>query len=341
MYSTIAISPRPAMIDQRLAVNKLSKRDFIDLMHFTKEELEHILRLGKQIKHSVNPAPSLLHKNIGLLFSVPSTRTRVSFQVGARQLGGHAEYLNAKDLQLTNHESFVDTARVLSRYLDAIVLRMYDMDAYGKGRGILNTIAENASIPVINALDDKGHPCQVMADIMTLKEQFGEAYKSKKVVMTWGYSSRFKSPGVLHSMLAAGSLLGMNVTYAYPPGYELDEEYVNFARQAAAASGGTVQFSNRLEEAAQGADVIYVKSWQSLSMSKEMDAKVRNEIRPDWCLAEKHFEAAHPDAIYMDCLPQIRGEGVTAQVMDGKRSVIYDQAENRLHIQKAIMTDLI
>jgi len=319
----------------------LKNRDFIDLQDFTKPELESLIALAMEMKSGENSARYLDNKNLGMLFTVASTRTRISFQSGARQLGGQAEYYNAADLQLSNHESLMDTAAVMSRYLDALIVRMYDMQAYGQGRVGINTIAKYADIPVINALDDIGHPCQVMADILTLREKFGEQYRAKKIVMAWGYSKRQKSLGVLHSMMTAGSLLGMNVTFAYPKGYDLDQEYVSFARQALKASGGTLDLSNNLLEASEGADVIYVKNWKSLQMSNDDETSYKEGIKQDWCVTSEHFRRANPGAFYMDCMPFIRGEQVTAEVADGKQSIIYDQAENRLHMQKAIMAAVI
>lgn len=320
----------------------LKNRDFINMMEFEKDDLESILQTAKEIKSGErNVETSLGGKHIGLLFSVASTRTRISFQVGIRQMGGHAEFLNSNDLQLVYHESLIDTSAVMSRYLNGLVVRMYDMTQYGKGREALNLIARHADIPVINALDDKDHPCQVMGDILTIKEKFGEDYKQKKVVFTWGYSWRQKSPGVPHSMMAAGSLLGMNLTFAYPKGFDLDEEYVDFAQRMVSANGGTLQFSNDLMEAAEGADVIYVKSWKAQYMSAEEDQRIRSGTRDNWCVSKEHFKRANPGAVFMNCLPIIRNEQATAEVIDGENSIIYEEAENRLHIQKAIMAEIL
>jgi len=319
----------------------MKNRDFISLLNFSRAELEGLINLATEMKAGRETEQQLKGKYLGLLFTVASTRTRISFQVGAAQLGAHAEHYSASDLQLSNHESLRDTAAVMSRFLDAIIVRMYDMNFYGQGHEGLLTIAENASIPVINALDDKDHPCQVMADILTLREKFGEDYRKKKVVMSWGYSKRQKSLGVLHSMMTAASILGMNVRFAHPKGYELDDEYLSFAEREMSRSGGTLEFSNDLMEAAEGADVIYVKNWKSLKMSKDDEDKLKYEIRHDWCVSSEHFKRANPGAYYMDCMPFIRGEQVTAEVADGAQSIIYDQAENRLHMQKAIMASLI
>jgi ornithine carbamoyltransferase len=319
----------------------LKGRDFISLMDFSKGELEGILSLAEDIKSGRDNKKYLEGKSVGLLFSVASTRTRISFQVGTRQLGGSADFYNADELQLVHHESLTDTAAVMGRYLDLLVVRMYDMNFYGQGREALNTIAKHADIPIINALDDKDHPCQVMGDILTLKEKFGKDYKNKKVVFTWGYAKRQKSPGVPQSMLIAASLLGMNLTLVHPEGFDVDDEYVDFARRAVKESGGKLEFGNDLMEASQGADVIYVKSWKSLKMSPEQDIEVRNKIRNNWCVSDEHFNRANPGAYFMNCLPIIRGEQATADVIDGEYSIIYDEAENRLHVQKSIMATFI
>lgn len=319
----------------------LAGRDFLDLRTYTKAELEALITLALAMKRGEDTQKYLQDKYLGMLFSVASTRTRISFQVAAKQLGGHAEYYNSSDLQLKNNESLKDTAAVMSRYLDAIIVRHYDMAHYGMGRAALEALATYSDKPIINALDDKDHPCQVMADILTLAERYGTDYKQKKIVMSWVYSKRQKSPGVLHSTLSAAALLGMQVTFAHPKGFELDEEYVSFAEQAAKQSGGKIEFCNDLNEAVEDAHVIYGKNWKSLSMSTEEDARVREEIKEDWCINADHFRRANPDAYYMDCMPFIRGEQVTSEVADGPQSIIYDQAENRLHIQKAILASLL
>ncbi len=330
-----------ATTDAINTVVNLKNRDFIDFRKFTAEELSYLIRLARDMKSGAEQTRSLAGKHLGMLFSVASTRTRISFQVATSQLGGHAEYYNSADLQLSNREEIKDTAAVMGRFVDGIIVRMYDMNRYGKGRESLNTIAEYSRVPVINALDEMDHPCQVMADLLTLQEKYGEAYKRKKIVMSWGYSRRQKSLGVLHSMMTAGSMLGMDLRFVHPKGFELDEEYVEFSRNAIQKSGGTLEFSNNLMEAAEGADIIYVKNWKSLKMTKEAEEQFKEGIQPDWCVNSEHFKKANPGAFYMDCMPFIRGEQVTAEVADGPNSIIYDQAENRLHAQKAILSCLI
>jgi ornithine carbamoyltransferase len=316
-------------------------RDFISLMDCSAAELEQLLELAVVLKAGDTCPPYLAGLNVGLLFAARSTRTRVSFQVAVSKLGGHAEQYNDQDMHMSTYETLKDTAAVLGRYLDAIVVRLYDMSAYGRGRASLNTLAEFSRAPIINALDDKDHPCQVMADLLTLKERFGEGYKRKRLVMTWAYSERQQSPGVLHSMLTAAALLGMHVTFAHPAGFELDPEYLAFAERAARESGARINFSQSLDEAAYGADVIYAKSWKSLTMPSAEEQQFKERIRHAWCVSSAHFQRANPAALYMDCMPFIRGQQVTAEVVDGERSIIYDQAENRLHAQKAILASLL
>lgn len=316
-------------------------RDFLGLKDFTRDELEHLLDLALEMKSGRDRTKYLDEKNLGMLFTVPSTRTRISFQVAARQLGGHAEAYAPEQLQMSNNETLVDTAEVMNRYLDGLVVRRYDLTRYGEGRRSLETMAEHMDGPVINALDDKEHPCQVMADVLTLRERFGADYKKRKVVLTWAYAKRQKSPGVTHSWLMAAAILGLRFTMAFPKGFEPDEEYDAFAREAVAASGGTIEYSHDLDEASEGADVIYAKSWKSLASTVEQDKALREEQREAWRVARRHFERANPGAVFMDCMPLIRGDEADADVVDGPMSIRYDEAENRLHVQKAILASLV
>jgi ornithine carbamoyltransferase len=314
-----------------------AKRDFLTLMNLRRAQIEALIERALEMKTGRVTASCLGGKMIGLLFGVASTRTRVSFQVAVHQLGGHAEYLNADDLQLVHHESLGDTAAVLSHYLDGLVVRMYDMNYYGQGREQLRTLAAAAGIPVVNALDDQDHPCQVMADLMTMRERHGPAYRERTVALSWVFSERQKSPGVAHSLLTAGGLLGMHVRVAHPKDFDLDPSYVAFARQAMADSGGTLEFFDSIEEAVDGADVLYVKDWKALTLSGDEDRRRRNELRSVWCITPKHLARARPGALFMNCMPIIRGEQAVAEVIDGPQSVILQQAANRLPMHKAIL----
>lgn len=322
-------------------MNSLKGRDFLGLKDFSRDELEGILALAAEMKSDRDRTRYLQDKNLGMLFTVASTRTRISFQVAARQLGAHAEHYVPTQLQMSNNESLVDTAEVMGRYLDGLVVRMYDLSSYGQGRESMQVIADHCRGPVINALDDKEHPCQVMADVLTMREKLGEDFRRRKVVLAWAYAKRQKSPGVTHSMMAAAGILGMNLTVAFPPGFEPDEEYTSFAREAARSSGGTIDFVHDLDEATEGADVIYAKSWKSLASTTEQDQELRARHREAWRVSQSHFDHAAEGAIFMDCMPLIRGDEATAEVVDGPQSVRYDEAENRLHVQKAILASLL
>lgn len=319
----------------------VKNRDFLGLKDFTAEELERLVELALTMKSGKDRNRYLEDKTLGMLFTVPSTRTRISFQVAARQLGGHADAYEPGQLQMSNHETLIDTAEVMNRYLDGIVIRLYDLSQYGAGRRSLELFAKHADVPIVNALDDKEHPCQIMADVLTLRERFGPDYKRKKVVLTWAYAERQKSPGVTHSWLMAASLLGLNFTLAFPPGFEPDEEYDAFAREAAKRSGASLEYCHDLDEASEGADVIYAKSWKSLTSNVEEDRELRQRHRDAWRVGTRHFERANPGAVFMDCMPLIRGQEADADVVDGPMSIRYEEAENRLHAQKAILASLM
>jgi ornithine carbamoyltransferase len=198
-------------------------------------------------------------------------------------------------------------------------------------------MAEAADIPVFNALDDKEHPFQIMADIMTMIEKLGPNWREKKVVMSWAYSERVKSAGVPQTMAVAASLLGMNLTFAYPKKYDVDPEYMAFANKAAEQSGAKINVVNDVFEASKDADVIYAKSWGSFLMKPEEDQEYRKQFKNDWCISKKHFDLANKQAIFMHCQPADRNFEVTDEIIDGPMSVVYDEAENRLHTEKAIL----
>lgn len=319
---------------------KLAGRDFLGLESYTRDELEGILDLALAMKSGKDRNKYLEDKNLGMLFTVPSTRTRISFQVAARQLGGHAEFYQPAQLQMSNNESLVDTVEVMNRYLDGLIVRLYDLSRYGEGRKSLELMAERMDGPVVNALDDKEHPCQIMADLLTIRERFGGDYRNKKVVLTWAFAERQKSPGVTHSWLMAASILGLRFTLAFPKGFEPDPKYHELAHEAVAGSGGAIEYSHDLDEASEGADVIYAKSWKSLTSTAEEDRELRQRHRDSWRVAPRHFERANPGAVFMDCMPLIRGDEADAEVVDGPQSIRYDEAENRLHVQKAILASL-
>jgi ornithine carbamoyltransferase len=323
-------------------VKSLLGKDFISILDYNKDELELILDIAADLKKKQQvgiPHNILPGKTLGMLFAHPSTRTRISFETAMTQLGGHAQFYDPSSLQLANKETYLDTAEMMGRFIDAIMIRLYNQEYYGKAREILRQMAEVAPIPVINALDDKEHPCQIMADILTMREKFGADYKKKKIVIGWAFDERLKSQGVAQTMAAAGGILGMDLVLAYPEGYDLDPEYINYAEEKAKETGAKITVEHDIWKACEGADIIYCKSWKSMKMTKEEDQDFRKDpkVKEDWCISKKHFEVAHQGATYMHCLPAARGNEVTDEVIDGPMSIVNDQAENRLHVQKAIL----
>jgi len=318
----------------------LKGKDFISLMDYSKEELETILEVAMDLKRKVavgEPHNYLKNKTLAMIFANPSTRTRTSFEAAMTQLGGHAQFHTPEVMQIAHHETWIDTARVMDRYTDGIMIRMYGLEKYGQAREILRVMADNAEIPIFNALDDKEHPCQIMADIMTMMEKLGPDWRKKKIVVSWAYSERVKSAGVPQTMAIAASLLGMNLTLAYPQKYDVDPDYMAFAKKEAEKSGAKIEVIHDIYAASKGADIIYAKSWGSFLMSKEEDTEYRKQFKEDWKISKKHFDLAKKKAIFMHCLPADRNLEVTDEIIDGPMSVVYDEAENRLHTEKAIL----
>lgn len=326
---------------------KLRGKDFITLRDYSKDGLETILSLAFDLKiklASREPHALLVGKSLGMLFSYASTRTRVSFETGMTQLGGHAQYYEPNQLQL-GAESWEDTAGTLSRYLDGIVVRMVSSPQvgefkYGEARGILNVLSKHASVPVISACDDQGHPCQVMADIMTIIEKFGTDYKKKKVSLVWVCSKKGINPGVPHDLAVAAGTLGMRLTLACPEGFDPDSEYIEHAKRSAAKSGGVIEIVHNIDEAVKDASVIYGRGWKAIGKTIDEDLNMRKPFKA-WRITQQHFDVATPDAIFMNSMPVSRETDATPEVIDGPRSVIFDEAENRLHAQKAIMALLM
>ncbi|MFT6022166.1 MAG: ornithine carbamoyltransferase [Ascidiaceihabitans sp.] len=255
---------------------------------------------------------------VALIFEKPSTRTRVSFDVGVRQLGGQSMVLSGADMQLGHGETIADTARVLSRYVDLIMIRTFD-------ESVLLEMAEYADVPVINGLTDRTHPCQIMADVMTFEEHRGPI-KGKKVVWCGDGNN------VCASFLHAAAQFQFDLTFTGPAQLDPEDEFVGLARRA----GCTIQIERDAEKAVQGADLVVADTWVSMHDSQSTKERRHNQLRP-YQVNDALMAHAKPDALFMHCLPAHREEEVTSSVMDGPASVIFDEAENRLHAQKAIM----
>ncbi|CAB3389801.1 ornithine carbamoyltransferase [Kyrpidia spormannii] len=302
----------------------LRGRDFLDLADFTPEELRGLLRLAAVLKEKQKAGERvqpLTGKTLGMIFEKSSTRTRVSFEVGMVQLGGHALFLSSRDTQLGRGEPIPDTARVLSRYVDGIMIRTFSHES-------VRELAEYATVPVINGLTDLHHPCQVLADVMTILE-----HKGRLEGVTVAYVG--DGNNMANSWLVGAPLFGMNLRVATPPGYECDSGVVDRAKELAARAGTEISLVHDPREAVAGADVIYTDVWASMGQEAEREERLRAFAGFGVTVAL----AAHaaPDYLFMHCLPAHRGEEVAAEVIDGPHSVIFDEAENRLHAQKAIL----
>ena len=298
---------------------KPGQRHFSDLATVGAGDLRAILDGARAMKSKLKAgghARPLEGKALAMIFDKPSTRTRVSFDVGMRQLGGETLMLTGTEMQLGRSETIADTARVLSRYVDIIMMRTTSHDR-------LVEMSENAGVPVINALTDDTHPCQIMADLMTFEEHRGPV---RDRLFAWTGDGN----NVLHSLIEASARFDFRVNVAVPEGSEPNAAYVDWAR----ANGGRVEFKASAAEAVSGADCVVTDTW--VSMGQEHRARGHNVFQPYQVNAELMARAA-PDALFMHCLPAHRGEEVTDEVIDGPHSVVFDEAENRLHAQKAIL----
>jgi ornithine carbamoyltransferase len=307
---------------------RTSKKDFLDVAAISKSDVESLLKSAAQLKEKHRRGilhPLLPGKTLGLLFQKPSTRTRVSFEAGMNQLGGHALVLPMAEIQLSRGESIADTARVLSRYLDAIVIRTYD-------HSIVEEWALEATMPVINGLTDLSHPCQALSDLLTIREKKGRLKGVKIAYIGDGNN-------VANSLIEAAAKMGMTIALGCPVGYQPEQHVVDRARVEAAKTGAVIDIGHDPLIAVKEADVIYTDVW--ISMGREREHARRLKVLAPYQVNNRLVQRAKPDAIVMHCLPAHRGEEISAEVLDGPQSVIIDQAENRLHMQKAILTNLL
>jgi ornithine carbamoyltransferase len=303
-------------------------RDFLSLYDYTPEEIHYLIDLAIDLKYKQKkgiPHPYLAGKTLGMIFQKSSTRTRVSFEVGMYQLGGMALFLSSNDLQIGRGEPVKDTARVLSRYLDGIMIRTFSHNE-------VLELAEYADIPVINGLTDLLHPCQVLADLMTIKEHKGQLAGLKLAYVGDGNN-------MAHSLMYGGAKMGMDVVIASPAGYVPDETVTRQSTAVAAETGGSISITGNIEEAVRDADVIYTDVWAS--MGQEEEAAERKKAFAAYQVNNELLKMAKSDVIVLHCLPAHRGEEITDEVIEGPHSVVFDEAENRLHAQKAIMALLM
>ena len=346
-----------------MRTNKFLGRDWIDAEYdYTKEEWETLIDVALYLKrkYALNEDHSYLLKNktLFMIFYNQSLRTRTTFTAGINQLGGFAQVLDPGKIytpaikgeeEAYSTERVSDVARVLSRIGDAIAIRMYGPPAqwiYGKANSYIKEFAKWADVPIINMECDKFHPTQALADMITIKEKFGD-FKGKKIVMSWAYSGSVEKPiSVPQSVILSATKMGMDVVLAHPKGLELDSEVLQKCKKFSKETGGSFEISNSMKNAFEDADIVYPKSWGSLNCfadektEKEVDIdsmKKLFEKNKHWICDKNKLKIAKPNAIYMHCLPADRFQEVTDDVIDGSQSVVFEEAENRLHAHKAIM----
>ncbi len=303
-------------------------KHFISIQDISSQQLYDLLDLADKLKAQTKAGiahPLLAGKTLGMIFAKSSTRTRVSFEVGMVQLGGHALFLSTQDIQLGRGETIADTARVMSRFLDGIMIRTFSH------QDVLD-LAEFGSIPIINGLTDLLHPCQALADLMTVRERKGKLRGLKMAYLGDGNN-------VAHSLLLACAKAGMDIAVATPPDFMCDDSIVEAARQEAGKQGSQVTITQDPMAAAAGADALYTDTW--VSMGQETEKAERVPIFQPYQVNDDIMAAANSGAIFLHCLPAYRGFEVTESVIDGPQSVIFDEAENRLHAQKAVMVKLL
>jgi ornithine carbamoyltransferase len=302
------------------------ERDFLSIDDLTPEELAGVLDLSAKAKATPEDyAGRLRGRAVGMIFEKPSTRTRVSFEIAISSAGGHPVSLSSSELQLGRGETIEDTGRVLSRYVHAIVLRTFEQER-------LEVLAGAASVPVINALSDFEHPCQCLADLLTVRETKGELMGRTLVYLGDGNN-------VTHSLLLGCAKAGMHIRVATPPGFEPIPQVVHRAREIATATGGSVVVGNDAVAACEDADVLYTDVWAS--MGQEREAEERALVFPAYQLDRRKVELAKEDVTVLHCLPAHRGQEITDDVIEGPHSVVFEQAENRLHAQRALLQMLL
>jgi ornithine carbamoyltransferase len=303
-------------------------KHLLSIYDLSLNEIEEIFSLSEKLKRQLKEGAQhhmLKGKTLGMIFAKSSTRTRVSFEVGMYQLGGHALFLNSNDIQLGRGETIYDTAQVLSRYLDGIMIRTFKQKD-------VEELAGFGNIPVINGLTDLMHPCQVLADLFTIYECKGTLEGLKLAYVGDGNN-------VANSLLHGCAKVGMDISVATPTGFECNNDFVEQSLESAKGSGSKVILTTDPEEAVKDADVIYTDTW--VSMGQEAEKEERLKVFATYQVNSKLFSLAKKDAIFLHCLPAYRGYEVTDEIIDGPQSMVFEEAENRLHVQKAIMALLM
>ena len=317
----------------------LHGRDLIGDLDFSKEEVETVMDVAFDLKRkrALNePHAYLRDKVLAMLFFFSSTRTRGSFEAGIAQLGGHGAFIDSNTTQISHGDTAKEIGEIFGRYFDGLAIRQCDWQT---GNAYINDVARAARVPVLNMQCDIYHPFQCLADLMTIWEKKGRDLRRKKIVVSWAYAASYLKPiSVPQSLILQMQRFGLDVTLAYPPGFELMPDIVGQAQEQARKFGTAFEITNRMEDGFKDADIVYAKSWGPLlTTADKVEGKKLQDSFKDWITDERKMALAKSDAIYMHPLPADRNIEVTDAVIDGPHSVVYDQAENRLHAQKAVM----
>ena len=317
----------------------LHGRDLIGDLDFSKEEVETVMDVAFDLKRkrALNePHPILRDKTLAMLFFFSSTRTRGSFEAGMAQLGGHAAFIDSETTQISHGDTAKEIGEIFGRYFDGIAIRQCD---WKFGNQYISDVAKYSRSPILNMQCDIYHPFQCLADLMTIYEKKGRDLRKKKIVVSWAYAASYLKPiSVPQSLILQMPRFGMDVTLAYPKGFELMPDIVGQAQEQAKKYGTAFEITNSMEEGFKDADVVYAKSWGPLlTTADKVEGKKLQDSFKSWITDEAKMKLAKPDAIYMHPLPADRNIEVTDGVIDGLNSVVYDEAENRLHAQKAVM----
>ena len=317
----------------------LRGRDMITTQEWTRDEIDTILEVAWDLKRKRavgEPHALLRDKVLGMLFFFTSTRTRVSFEAGMAQLGGHAQFIDSTTTQISHGDTAKEIGQIIGRYTDGIAIRQCDWDF---GNQYIRDVAEASRVPVLNMQCDVYHPFQILADLMTIMEKFGRDLRGKTMNVSWAYAASYQKPiSVPQSLILLMTRFGMNVRLTHPPEYKLMPDILDQAKDNARQSGGSLELLDDFDAGFQDADIVYPKSWGALLTTTDNDESARiGKQYTDWITDERRMAMAQDHAVYMHCLPADRNIEVTDGVIDGPQSIVYDEAENRLHAQKAVM----
>lgn len=317
----------------------LKGRDLIGDLDFSREEVETVLDVAFDLKRKRALGEShayLRDKVLAMLFFFSSTRTRGSFEAGMAQLGGHAAFIESRTTQISHGDTEREMGEIFGRYFDGIAIRHVE---WGIGNSYLNNVAQASRVPVFNMQCEKYHPFQILADLMTIIEKKGRNLRGKKMVVSWAYAASYQKPiSVPQSLILQMPRFGLDLVLAHPPEFALDPDIMQQAKDLAKKSGTTFEVTDNMLDGFKDADIVYAKSWGPLFTTRDPEAgkKIQDKYK-DWITDQDKLASAHPDAIYMHPLPADRNIEVTDGVLDGSQSVVFDEAENRLHVQKAVM----